>query len=157
MLSLSVQPCSRHHGTARDDSGDPSATRAWSLEGPGAGHLGPTHPIQQKISAWALPSPGDLAPFSNFVPETPHDKEMVMSSRRKQEMGHCDPWRRQDLYSKQISSTPHKAQASGDTPRRQLLGVSSPHRSSCLHLPSAGITRISHQLGLFSLRFGSPE
>lgn len=27
-----------------------------------------------------------------------------MSSLRKQEMGHCDPWRRQDLYSKQISS-----------------------------------------------------
>lgn len=118
-------PCLYSHA-ACDDSGDPSVTRAWSLEGPGSGHLGPTHPIQQKISAWALPSPGDLAPFTSFVPETPHDKEMVMSSLRKQEMGHCDPWRRQDLYSKQISS-PHMRPRPLETCQEDSFLVSQAH------------------------------
>lgn len=49
-----------------------------------------------------------------------------MSSRRKQEMGHCDPWRRQDLYSKQISS-PHTRPRPLETHQEDSFLVSQAH------------------------------
>lgn len=82
--------------------------RAGSLKGSGSGHL--RHPfiphpcpIQEKILAWALPSPAasSLHPLQS-IPETPHDRKTAMW---KQETGHRVPCRRRDLGSKQASST----------------------------------------------------